>query len=208
MQPPNRWMTTGSARRHQLRPVSPKRESPEAIIISVFVLGEDMNTLIDASATAIDGKLSESPCDRAYALGRELQSLAAAQASLDHDFCVLVDRFDESGAVAYFDGIQSTAHYLAWACAMNATVAREHVRVARALRDMPVTNDVFRQGRFSYSKVRELTRLVGLVDEEELCGLALEMTASQLARSVSVQARLREPHQGAARAPLQLTADG
>jgi len=48
------------------------------------------------------------------------------------------------------------------------------------------------------------------VDEEELCGLALEMTASQLARSVSVQARLREPHQGAARARYssQPTGDG
>ena len=68
---------------------------------------------------------------------------------------------------------------------MNATVAREHVRVARALRDMPATKELFRRGQLSYSKVRELTRLAGLVDEEELCGLALEMTASQLARTVS-----------------------
>ena len=118
-------------------------------------------------------------------MGRELQGLAAAQASLEHDFCVLVDRFDASGAIAYFDGIQSTAHYLAWACAMNATVAREHVRVARALRDMPRTKELFRQGRLSYSKVREVTRLAGLVRENELCELALEMTASQLARTVS-----------------------
>ena len=140
---------------------------------------------IDVLASIQDERLSQRPCDKAYALGRELQSLATAQASLDHHFCVLVDRFDASGAIAYFDGIQSTAHYLAWACAMNATVAREHVRVARALRSMPRTDELFRQGRLSYSKVRELTRLAGLVRENELCELALEMTASQLARTVS-----------------------
>lgn len=144
-----------------------------------------MTCFVDVPASLDDEGLSQRPCDKAYALGRELQGLAAAQASLEHDFCVLVDRFDASGAIAYFDGIQSTAHYLAWACAMNATVAREHVRVARALRDMPRTKELFRQGRLSYSKVREVTRLAGLVRENELCELALEMTASQLARTVS-----------------------
>ncbi|MHB1007741.1 MAG: ribbon-helix-helix protein, CopG family [Propionibacteriaceae bacterium] len=68
---------------------------------------------------------------------------------------------------------------------MNAASAREHVRGARALREMPRAKELFRQGRLSYSKMRELTRLVGVVDEGELCGLALEMTASQLARTVS-----------------------
>lgn len=37
----------------------------------------------------------------------------------------------------------------------------------------------------SYSKVREATRVVGLVDEKKLCQLALTATASQLARMVS-----------------------
>lgn len=137
----------------------------------------------DDSSTASETK--RTPRDRAYELGRQLQSLAAAQASLDHDFCVLVDHFDAVGAIEHFDGITSTAHYLAWACSMNATVAREHVRVARALRGMPQVNELFRQARLSYSKVRELTRLADLVDEGELCDLALELTASQLARTVS-----------------------
>jgi hypothetical protein len=151
----------------------------------VFVLTVTMTTTVDEKALASSSPPLDRPCDRAYALGRELQTLAAAQASMDHDFCVLVDRFDDTGAVAYFDGIRSTAHYLAWACAMNGTVAREHVRVARALRDLPLTSDLFRQGRLSYSKVRELTRLAGTVDEAELIALALELTASQLARTVS-----------------------
>jgi hypothetical protein len=146
-----------------------------------------MDTPIENTASSDPAAAEVTPMlrDDAYALGRELQSFAAAQACLDHDFCDLVDRFDASGALAYFDGITSTAHYLAWACAMNATVAREHVRVSRTLREMPQTKDLFRLGRLSYSKVRELTRLVGAVDEAELCELALELTASQLARTVS-----------------------
>ena len=123
--------------------------------------------------------------EEAFLLGRQLQELAASQASVDHDFCVLVDQFDTGHAVRWFDGIRSTAHYIAWACSMEGGAAREYVRVARALREMPRAKELFRLGRMSYSKVRELTRLVGRVDEDELCGLALEMTASQLARTVS-----------------------
>jgi Domain of unknown function (DUF222) len=119
-------------------------------------------------------------------MGRRLQEMAASQAGLDHDFCVLVDQFDSTDAVRWFDGIRSTAHYyIAWACSMEGGASREHVRVARALREMSRAKELLRVGRLSYSKVRELTRLVGLVDEDELCDLALEMTASQLARTVA-----------------------
>ncbi len=37
----------------------------------------------------------------------------------------------------------------------------------------------------SYSKVREVTRVVDVVDEQRLAGLALTATASQLARMIS-----------------------
>lgn len=157
----------------------------ESVSASVLTLSMKTPSDTTCATTRRPQDAAKLPCDEAYELGRELQSLAAAQACLDHDFCVLVDRFDASGALAYFVGIKSTAHYLAWACAMNETVAREHVRVARALRQMPKTKELFRTGQFSYSKVRELTRLVGAVDEAQLCELALEMTASQLARVVS-----------------------
>ena len=123
--------------------------------------------------------------DEAERLGREIQEMAGVQAGLDHDFCTLIDRFDAGHGMAWFDGIKSTAHFVAWACSMNAAVAREHVRVARALRQMPHTKDLFAQGRLSYSKVREITRVVGVLDERELCRLAVMMTASQLARTVA-----------------------
>lgn len=144
-------------------------------------------------------------------LGQQLQSLAANQAQLEHDFCQLVERFDSGDALAHFHGIKSTAHFLAWACSMGAGTAREHVRVARALQQMPRVDELFRQGRLSYSKVRELTRIAGMVDEEALCELALEMTASQVARTVATYRRCegtRLQQQSRRRFSSQQTVDG
>jgi hypothetical protein len=38
-------------------------------------------------------------------------------------------------------------------------IAREHVRVARALRSLPTIRSQFGAGRLSYAKVRALTRI-------------------------------------------------
>jgi hypothetical protein len=42
---------------------------------------------------------------------------------------------------------------------MSPGTAREHVRVARTLRDLPVIRGEFAAGRLSYAKVRALTRI-------------------------------------------------
>jgi hypothetical protein len=55
----------------------------------------------------------------------------------------------------------------------------------KALRRMPTIAGLFREGRLSYSKVREVTRVVDVVDEQRLAGLALTATASQLARMIA-----------------------
>jgi hypothetical protein len=68
---------------------------------------------------------------------------------------------------------------------MSPGVARERVGVAKALSGMPTIAGLFREGRLSYSKVREVTRVVDVVDEQRLTGLALTATASQLARMIS-----------------------
>ena len=46
-----------------------------------------------------------------------------------------------------------------WQCGMSPTTAREHVRVARALRGLPLIKAAFDAGRLSYAKVRALTRI-------------------------------------------------
>jgi hypothetical protein len=68
---------------------------------------------------------------------------------------------------------------------MTPEVAWEHVRVAKALRPMPTIANLFREGRLSYSRVREVTRVVDLVDEARLAGLAVTATAAQLAKMMS-----------------------
>jgi len=86
-----------------------------------------MRTAIDIASQSADGAApAVDPVTQkeAFALGRRLQELAASQAGLDHDFCVLVDQFDAADAVRWFDGIRSTAHYIAWACSMEGGAAR------------------------------------------------------------------------------------
>lgn len=136
---------------------------------------------------------------RSEALGERLQGLTAAKTQLDHQFLSVLAEFDRGRAWRWCDRITSTAHWLSWACSLAPGTAREHVRVARALHQLPETSRLMADGQLTYSKVRELTRLVEPeadaeegtpeppnlpFNEERLCGLALEMTASQLARTV------------------------
>jgi hypothetical protein len=110
---------------------------------------------------------------------------AAAEASRSQYVLVeLVGEFDAIGAIRYWTDFKSLAHWLSWCCSMTPGVAREHVRVAKALRKMATIKDLFREGRLSYSKVREVTRVVDVVAEQRLAALALTATASQLARMI------------------------
>jgi len=124
------------------------------------------------------------PREQAEDVGVGIQGAATAQARCDARLLELVGEFDAGLGWAWFDGITSCAHWLTWACSMGPGAAREHLRVARALRSMPMVAARFAEGEFTYSKVRELTRVAGRVEEAELCELASLQTASQLARTV------------------------
>jgi len=56
--------------------------------------------------------------------------------------------------------------------------------VARALGGLPVIEAAFAKGRLSYSKVRALTRIAEPDSEAALLELAVELTASQVERTV------------------------
>jgi hypothetical protein len=68
--------------------------------------------------------------------------------------------------------------------------AREHVRVARRLRELPLVHAAFARGELSYAKVRALTRLEKVDNEEELLLLARVLTASQLERALRTYRRV------------------
>ena len=125
-----------------------------------------------------DGASSDaSLAELAAAITTGAVRLAAATAS----WLRLVREFDERGGWHGF-GIKSCAHWLAWQCAMGPGAAREHVRVARALRDLPRIEAAFAAGRLSYSKVRALTRIAAPDCEVALVEFALSATASQTER--------------------------
>jgi len=66
---------------------------------------------------------------------------------------------------------------------MNA--AREKVRVAHALVDLPLISESFSSGRISYSKVRAMTRIATPENEGFLLRLALNGTSAHVERAVS-----------------------
>ena len=90
----------------------------------------------------------------------------------------------------------SCAHWLAWRCGFDMVTAREKVRVARKLADLPLIREKFRTGELSYSKVRAITRVAEPDTEQDWVEAGLEHTAAQLERLVRTyrqSGRLNEP---------------
>ena len=67
-----------------------------------------------------------------------------------------------------------------WKRGIGLGAAREKVRVAHALKDLPRITDEFRQGRISFSKVRAMTRIATPENEEYLMMIARHGTASHV----------------------------
>lgn len=101
----------------------------------------------------------------------------------------LVGELDRRGGWAE-RGCVSCAEWLAWRCALTPRSAREHVRVARCLPELPLIHAAFAHGELSYAKVRALTRVATAESEEELLELARACTAAQLERTVRAYRRV------------------
>ena len=111
----------------------------------------------------------------------EICELAGHLAAATCRFLVLLGDFDARRGWASWE-MTSCAAWLSWKCQMSSGTAREHVRVARALRDLPVIRGEFGAGRLSYAKVRALTRIATPQTEAGLAELAGPMTGNQLER--------------------------
>ena len=95
----------------------------------------------------------------------------------------LVAEFERRGGWGEW-GCRSCAHWLSWRCGIGPVAAREHVRVALRLEQLPLIRGAFAEGRLSYSQVRALTRVENVAREEELLSLARHATAAQLEQLV------------------------
>ena len=124
-------------------------------------------------------------------LEAELTTLAAHVHAGMYRFLVMVAEFDRPELYETWE-CTTTAQWLSWKCAIAARTAREQVRVARALEQLPLAAAAFGRGELSYAKVRAMARVAGVVAEDELMNLATAATAAQLERILGTFARYHE----------------
>src|SRR6187401_2326079 len=105
------------------------------------------------------------------ALGEAIAETAAIIDVATHRFLSQLRAFDEVDGW-HRAGALSCAHWLSWRVGMDLGAAREKVRVARALEGLPVIDEALRGGEISYSKVRAMTRVATVKNEEALLDMA------------------------------------
>jgi len=124
-----------------------------------------------------------SETDRIEALEEEIVFLAAHLHAGEHRFLTLVAEYDRLRGWEV-GGHRSCAHWLAFRTGYSLGAARERVRAARALADLPETSASMSRGELSFCAVRALTRVATPENEADLLDLARGATTAQLERMV------------------------
>jgi hypothetical protein len=128
----------------------------------------------------------------------EIRAIAGALTKTRARLLELVGEFDAASAWVA-TGAPSCAHWLAELLDIELCTAREQVRVARALRNVPEVRTRFASGSLSYAKVRQLTRVATAENEGELLSLAERHPAGELARALAAWQRQHDPAAAAER---------
>jgi hypothetical protein len=119
-------------------------------------------------------------------LEEELATLAAHLNAGLARFLELAWEFLGEGAVS-----DDPARWLAVRVGIAVREAREFLRVAEALEELPAIRAAFSKGELTFSKVRALTRVATAASEEGLLELAGALSASQLERALRAFRRLQ-----------------
>jgi len=114
------------------------------------------------------------------ALDERILNLCTRINAATYELLVMIREFDERGGCLKW-GLDCTAKWLAWRCDLSMATAREKVRVAGALKHLPLISATFATGELSYSKVRSLTRVANVDNEEDLVAFALRNTTRHVA---------------------------
>ncbi len=116
-------------------------------------------------------------------LAESIVTLSAHLHAGNHRLLVMVAEFDRRGGWKP-EGHRSCADWLAFRTGTSLGPARERVRAARALEQLPLTSEAMARGELSFSKVRALSRVADDLptpDEEvRLVAYARQCTAAQL----------------------------
>ena len=96
----------------------------------------------------------------------EIASISARIAVATARMLDCLGELDRRGT--FGEGFVSLAHWLHWRTGLRLPSAREHVRVARALRELPLVREALGRGELSYSNARAITRVANKVNEAHL----------------------------------------
>ena len=112
-------------------------------------------------------------------LGEQIAEMSAHIDAAMHRLLTAIREFDVA-AGWHVQGALSCAHWLAWRVGWDLRTARERLRVARKLAELPLVDEQLRIGAMSYSQARAISR-VATADKEALwIEYAKRMPASQL----------------------------
>ena len=113
------------------------------------------------------------------ALGDQIAEMSAHIDAAMHRLLAAIREFD-SASGWHVQGALSCAHWLAWRVGWDLRTARERVRVARKLAELPLVDQELRRGAMSYSQARAISRVATADNEKLWVGYAKHMPASQL----------------------------
>ncbi len=124
-------------------------------------------------------------------LGFQITELCGYLYAATYKLLVLIHEFDKEG-YWQLPGLCSCAHWLNFKCGIGMNAAREKVRVANALAELPKISEAFEKGQLSYSKARAMTRIADKNNEEYLLMIARHGTAYHVEKLVSKYSRAKK----------------
>ena len=131
-----------------------------------------------AAAAALPEPAEPRELDR---LGNRIAELSARIDAATYELLCYLHQFNQQHG---WEGFRSCAHWLNWRTGLDLGAAREKLRVAAALAELPHISAAMACGRLSYSKVRALTRVASPATEARLLAVACSSTAAQVERLV------------------------
>ena len=137
-----------------------------------------------STAIALLETAPQSTHSDAEKLGAEITELCSYIYAAESRFLSLIREFDEKGYWAQ-QGLFSCAHWLNLKCGIGMNAAREKLRVAHALAELPKISERFEKGQLSFSKVRAITRIADASNEDYLLMIADHGTAHHVEKLVS-----------------------
>ncbi len=117
-------------------------------------------------------------------LGNQITELCSYLYAAESRLLTLIREFDEKECWADL-GFYTCAHWLNFKCGIGMNAAREKVRVANALANLPKIDKGLSKGELSYSKVRAMTRIADATNEDYLMMIAKHGTAHHVEKLVS-----------------------